>query len=96
MGKPKRKVPRLIECEDGSLAPSALTCVHICDGTADEAVAVEREDGGEITHDWICSACYEKHFLSPSCIEAKLEDLRIVCLHCLREITKPYRNVGKR
>ena len=78
---------KLIRCGDHQLAPSALTCVHICKGTATAVVPIPQEDGSEIENDWLCPDCYEKFVVNDN---GGLDDLQVVCIHCLREILKPY------
>ena len=84
---------RLIRCGDHSLAPSALTCVHICDGTATSVMPIPQEEGNEIEYDWLCSNCFDKHLFNA---HGTVDDLRIVCIHCLREILKQYRDDSPR
>jgi len=78
---------KLIKCGDHSFAPWATTCVHVLDGTATDIVPIPLGEGGEVEHDYICDRCYGKHFIRGS---DDLEDLRTVCIHCLREMLKPY------
>lgn len=82
---------RLIRCADHSLAPWAITCVHIFDGTADDVVAVPQPEGSEVEFDWVCPKCHEKLIGQDLAGTADLDDLRAVCIHCLRLLLKRYR-----
>ena len=86
----RKQVPKLIECGDHDFAPCALTCVHICEGTATAVVPIQREEGCEVENDWMCPQCYKKYFLSEHDDDPGIDDLRAVCIHCLRKILKPY------
>jgi len=90
-----RNVPKLIQCGDHNFAPWAITCVHICEGTAADIVRLPNQIGGEAKYDWICAECFEKHF-GDGPDKGDLTDLRAVCIHCLRRVLKPYRSKGKR
>lgn len=70
---------RLIRCGDHSLAPWAIVCVHILDGTADDVVPIPQADGSEVEFDWLCPQCY-----ADLAAENGVDDLRYVCIHCLR------------
>ena len=82
---------KLIRCADHSLAPWAITCVHILEGTADDVVAVPQPQGSEVEFDWVCPKCHEKLFRQDQAGSADVEDLRAVCIHCLRLLLKRYR-----
>ena len=79
----------LIRCGDEGLAPWAITCVHICDGSASEIVPVPLEEGTEVESDWLCRECYEKHF-GVDGGGAGIDELRAVCIHCLRQLLTAY------
>ena len=79
---------KLIRCGDHSLAPWAITCVHICEGTADDALAIPQPEGSEVEFDWLCRKCYEDQAAG-----AGGDDLRVVCIHCLRELLKRCRRL---
>lgn len=82
---------KLIRCADHRLAPWAITCVHILEGTADDVVAVPQPQGSEVEFDWICPRCHEKLFRQDQAGSADVDDLRAVCIHCLRLLLKRYR-----
>ena len=82
---------KLIECGDHSFAPWAATCVHICEGTATEVVPIPQPDGSEVENDWLCPQCVQRYFIGLDC---DVEDLRMVCIHCLRKLLKPYQKQG--
>ena len=71
---------KLIRCGDHSLAPWAVACVHVMEGTAADLVRVPQDEGSEVKYDWACRECYEKLQRD----ECPVEDLRAVCVHCLR------------
>lgn len=83
--------PKLIQCGDHKLAPLAVTCIHVCDGTATDVLPIPQEEGNEIENDWLCVACFEKFAIKR---QGTVEDLRVVCIHCLRGLLKPYRKFG--
>ena len=83
-------VPKLIQCGDHSYAPWALICVHLMKGTAKEWVAIEVDDGREVDNDYICPDCAGKVSMTPG--EWDIENLRAVCIHCLRDIPERSRS----
>jgi hypothetical protein len=87
-------VPKLIQCGDHSFAPWAITCVHICNGTATDVVPLPNQTGGEVESDWICPECFAKHF-GDGPAKGDITDLRAVCIHCLRKALKPYQDKVK-
>jgi hypothetical protein len=87
--------PTLIKCGDGCFAPSVATCVHIIEGTAKTVLPVRCEKGGEVEYDWYCPQCFDKYYLhNEDTFDVK--DMRIVCIHCLRKIMRPYRKQMRR
>lgn len=87
--------PGLIECGNHQFAPSAATCVHIMRGTATDVVPVRCAEGGEVEYDWLCPQSYKKYFLDNE-NTFDVDDIVVVCIHCLREIMKPYRRQMRR
>jgi hypothetical protein len=51
------QLPKLIQCGDQSFAPWAVVCIHICNGTATDVVAIPQPEGSELEADWLCSDC---------------------------------------
>ena len=82
-------LPKLIQCGDHSFAQWAITCVHICEGTATDAVPISQKRGGEVENDWLCPECIEKR-LGDGPDRTDITDLRAVCIHCLRKALRPY------
>ncbi len=76
--------PKLIECGDHGAAPLAMDAYNIYEGTATGVVPPPQEDGNNIANDWLCPDCYER------ICTLGLDDIRAVCIHCLRELLKPY------
>jgi hypothetical protein len=85
---------QLIRCGDHNLAPWAITCVHICDGTATDAVPIPQPEGSEVEADWLCPECFARHF-GDGPKTGDITELRAVCIHCLREALKPYQDKAK-
>jgi hypothetical protein len=54
-------------------------------------VAVRQPEGSEVEFDWICPECYERYFGQDQDGSADVDDLRAVCIHCLRLLLKRYR-----
>ena len=86
---------RLIECRDHRFAPYAATCVHVIQRTATDVVPVRCGEGGEVEYDWLCPQCHKKYFLDNE-DTWDVDDIVVVCIHCLREIMKPYRKQMRR
>lgn len=82
-------LPKLIKCGDHSFAPWGTVCVHICEGTATDVGPVPQELGSET--DWLCNDCWREAFAGT----LGVDDIRAVCIHCLRKIMKPYQNGGE-
>lgn len=75
---------KLIQCADHSWAPWGIVCIHIIEGTAVEAIPMPQEDGSEVESDWMCPSCAEEM------VNSNIENLRPVCMHCIRKVIKPY------
>ena len=88
-------LPKLIQCGDHRFAPWAATCVHVMERTATDVVPVRCEEGSEVEYDWLCPQCFRKYYLFNE-DTWDVDDLCIVCIHCLREIMEPYREQMKR
>lgn len=87
----RHRPPKLIQCGDHSLAPWAITCVHVCEGTATDVIPIPQKEGREVDADWLCPECFEKHFLGGA--DSKdMSDLRAVCIHCLRRSLGRYQD----
>ena len=84
----KNNKSRLVQCGDHQLAPWALTCTHVCDGTATDVFPIPQDVGSETENDWLCMDCFEKFAIER---QGSVEDLRVVCIHCLRNLLKPCR-----
>ena len=87
--------PKLIECGDHQFAPYAATCVHVIQRTAADIVPVRCEEGGEVEYDWLCPKCYMKYYIDNEKVR-EVDDLIVVCIHCLRKIMKPYHKQMRR
>ncbi len=87
--------PKLIQCGDHQFAPYAATCVHVIHRTATDVVPIRCEEGSEVEYDWLCPQCYRKY-----CLDNEdtwdVDDLVVVCIHCLRKIMRPYRKQMRR
>ena len=77
----------LNECGGEDCAPTAITCVHVVEGTANSVVPLPPEEGGDTVLDYICDECWDRCCRRDSDVE---DVLRQVCPHCLRRIVKPY------
>jgi hypothetical protein len=58
-------------------------------------VPVRCEEGSEVEHDWLSPQCYRKCYVDND-NTWDVDDLVVVCIHCLRKIMKPYRRQMKR
>jgi len=76
----------LIQCGEGGLAPWSVVCRHLLNGTARKWVPVPAEPGRETEHDWLCPACYRRHYLGGSTVDEVVCDLAAVCVHCVNEL----------
>jgi hypothetical protein len=76
----------LIQCSNDGWAPWAIVCTHLMDGESREWVPIDlsEDDKREIDSDWLCPECAEKLH------EENIDNLRPVCIHCLRKIRKQY------
>lgn len=82
-------LPKLIQCADHGVAPWTVTCIHLFNWTATEAIAVPRDEGTEVEADWVCTECFERYFVGET-VSEDLSDLQEVCMHCLRDILEAY------
>jgi hypothetical protein len=57
--------------------------------TATEIMPVPNEPGSEVEYDWLCRQCFDEYYLNED-DNVPLDDMRIVCMHCLRQIMRPY------
>lgn len=73
----------LIECGDHQFAPWSIVCKHLADGECPDWLAIDSTNP-EVDYDWVCPTCIET-FPDP-----KVEDLRAVCIHCVRKLRKAY------
>jgi len=80
---------KLVQCGDHGFAPWGIICIHIIDGTAKEVVATPQDAGSEVENDWLCPECAERH-CGPNSRVGDIDDLRCVCVHCLRKLVEPY------
>ena len=80
---------KLVQCGDHGYAPWGIVCIHIVEGTAKEIVPIPRDKESEVENDWLCLECAERHF-GPNAQAGDIDDLRCVCIHCLRELVQPY------
>jgi len=71
---------KLIQCGDHSFAPWCCVCVHLLDGSAKQWCPVPIGDEGEVESDWVCPDCLTR------CPDLEPNDLRAVCMHCLRRL----------
>ena len=85
--------PKLIQCGDHQLAPWAVTCIHVCDGTASDVLPIPQDVGSETENDWLCTDCFEKFAITQ---QGTIENLRVVCIHCLRKLLRPYQTFSGR
>lgn len=90
-GPSPRKSRPLIRCGDHKLAPGVVVCQHILAGMAGAIVPVPAEGGGEVENDWFCTKCYERFFGDEADSEPDPDNVHLVCMHCLRDVLKPYR-----
>jgi hypothetical protein len=71
---------KLIKCADHKYVPWGIVCVHLCEKTATEWLPVPQEPDSECENDWLCPECVTRYPDLP------LDDLRAVCIHCIREL----------
>jgi hypothetical protein len=71
----------LIQCRDHRWAPWCVVCVHLCEGTATEWIAVPIEDEiCEVQNEWPCPGCHaQMPYLDDKLLEA-------ICIHCVAEL----------
>jgi hypothetical protein len=68
----------LIQCADHKWAPWSVVCVHLINGETDwNPVPNEMP---EVDYDWLCTDCRSKH------PDLELDDLKAICIHCVREL----------
>lgn len=69
----------LIECGDHKWAPFSVLCVHLISGDSNEWVPIDSQSP-EVDFDWLCPACAD------TIENPNLEDLKVVCIHCVRKL----------
>lgn len=74
----------LIQCGDHQWAPWSIVCKHLADGECQEWVPLESSNP-EVDFDWTCPDCIPSDENPPD-----LDDLRAVCIHCVRKLRKAY------
>ena len=85
-----RKNTNLIQCADHSWCPWHVVCIHILEHKVKDAVlhAVAPDDGREVDGDYLCLSCHDI-VQEAGKFEAVFEDLRPVCMHCMRNQIRP-------
>jgi hypothetical protein len=71
---------QLILCGDHRWAPWCVVCVHLCEGTATEWLAVPTDEGSEVENDWLCPECLAK------LPELDADLLKAICIHCVAKL----------
>ncbi len=82
----KDNMNRLIQCGDGSWAPSCAVCVHIVEGAADSVVRIVNEGPGQ--DDYIRAEC------AAAVGRIDVGSLCTVCIHCARRLVEGLKEVG--
>lgn len=72
---------QLIQCGGHGWAPWSIVCVHLVEGTSREWVAVP-SDFDEVDYDWFCPACDPEN--------PDIEQLKAICIHCVRKLRGMY------
>jgi hypothetical protein len=39
-----------------------------------------------VENDWLCPACYRRHYLGNSTVDEGVADLAVLCVHCVNEL----------
>lgn len=91
--KAKSEPWHLIDCGNHNSygkSPWSVVCVHLIEGTSREWIPIESIIP-EVDFDWICPKCLElcddEDGLNPG---NNLENLRPVCIHCVRTMRKEF------
>ena len=85
----------MIKCGGNRQARCATTCVHIVERTARKVLPIRNDDGSEVEYDWLCPQCFKKYYLENEGT-FDVDDLRAVCIRCMRKIMAPYQRQMRR
>jgi hypothetical protein len=78
-GVPVMETLKIIQCRHHEWASWSVICVHLAGGASHEWARIDSSDGNE--DDWVCPEC-----LARGVGGLPIEDLRLVCVHCVREL----------
>jgi hypothetical protein len=70
---------KITPCSLHAGASWSVVCIHLAEGASHEWVRVDSTDGNE--DDWVCPEC-----LAKGVDHLPIEDLRLVCVLCVREL----------
>jgi hypothetical protein len=84
------ELPQLIKCGDHGKAPWCIMCIHLMDGTASKAIAIDNLHIKEVDYDWACPECYELVGEVEEDENKITENFRCVCMNCANEVVENY------
>ena len=77
----------LIQCGKDGWSPWSIVCVHLVTGESREWVPIP-SDNPEVDYDWACPTCESD--LNEQGDNIDLNNLRAICIHCVRDLRKKY------